>query len=1410
MKKTLLLFLLLPIFGFAQVDLVKWDATIAGNRYTPNYVNTLYPTPSVADFTASGIGTMIYNATDDAANPFFTVGGWPTPGQIEGGYDTNKYIEFKITPKSTSKIDLSTFSFTQRSQGNTQKFIILYSKDNTFTTNVKVLVSESISSTTWTPTSGTFSPEINPVLPGEIVYVRIYAYASNNEFQIRTGNGTGNTPAKITGTISSFDSSKILAINDYVSTTKEIGLNISPLSNDVKKENVTSIIISTPPVASQGSAILNPDNTITFNPAKNFTGKATFKYTISDGTNPSSIGNIEVNVGTITPTSLVIWDAKTSSDRLKPTVNSSYITASNITNNNGNGVSDIGNNAYNNTDDSNNPFYSTSNWPDKQYKGGTYDSAKYIEFKITVDGNHKVDLTTFGFSYRSQSDARMKITYSKNSNFSSEKVLTDVAVSNNWTPVTLPFASDLNTLVAGETLYIRVYPYYTYSAFQFRTKTAIAGSIKDTNTLLANNDDISTPVNQLISVPVLSNDVIGSSPIQLITVTQPTNGTVTVNSDNKGVTFTPGNTFTGTTSFTYTLRNANSNYSSATVGVLGTAAVCAASNIAGNNYWKGYVYTYTGAPDPTTYVGSVAENALFDRNVGNGTITGDTSVEANAFCGTVPSDKFFVRYLMKATTTAGTYNITLGADDGVRLYIDGTLVPFAGSSWSDHSYVSYSTQYTFTAGAHDFVLEYYENAGASRVSFSYGLIKGDPTVFGTNVWNVYGYTSANFSLPASSYVGTYVDSNLNVDTTKYWAKEKSPSSGTGWDGAPMPIDNFTISYKRKGFPCGRYNIQVVNCDDDIQIYIDGVATPVYTAGGNINTPVIINSNAIYTLNKDSKVEIRLREDAGDAKMAINFIDVPVTYNGTGTVSANTSIIITNDTTLGSNIEVCSCTVSAGKTLTVPLNKVLVVNENITVGTGGKLLVQNGGSLVQTNKNAVYTGANNSFELQRATAPIRRYDFTYWSSPVNGFALNSLIANTEYNRFNPSTGWVSMGNGASAMTPGVGYSVLAPQTNSLTVGSVYNASFIGLPNNGDVNVNPDAALWNLIGNPYPSALDATKFITENAPASNPTIEGTLYFWTHNTSPANTDPSKENIYYYTTDDYAVFNLSGSVVTREAISDKDAANNAPTGNIASGQGFFVKALTSAPIKFNNDMRVKGSNNNTQFFKTSENEAKDRLWVNFKNKKGAFKQILVGYFDGATNSWDNNYDAVTFSVNPYIDFYSINETKELVIQGRALPFESTDQIPLGYATTIEGEFTIAIDHAEGLFDNQNVYLEDKTTGVIHNLSTSDYTFNAVTGTFADRFVLRYTNKTLGTGDFENLENGILVSVKNKTINVLSSKENIKEFTIYDISGKLVYNKKKVSNTELLIQNLPVSNQVLLVKVTLENDFTTTKKIIF
>jgi len=828
----------------------------------------------------------------------------------------------------------------------------------------------------------------------------------------------------------------------------------------------------------------------------------------------------------------------------------------------------------------------------------------------------------------------------------------------------------------------------------------------------------------------------------------------------------------------------------------------------GVNSWIGYVYNWTGAtPNPatpttlpisstSTYIGTVTENRIFDRSVGTGQVNGLTR---NITCDTPPSDYFFVRYKMQTTTTAGTYNFTIGGDDGVRLYIDGTLVNVTPTTnYSIHSYVTYAAQVNLTAGTHNFILEYYENDGSSRVAFSYGEIKGDVSLpYGDNKWNAYGFSVANIALPSYAYAGLYVDNNVNINTQTFWTRTGSPSDASSWQGAPIGVDQFTLTLKRQGFPCGRYQIQLVNCDDVGEIYIDG--TKIFTQSSYTGTSTIINGGTTYQLNKNSKVEVRLREDGGDANIAINFIDTPTVYNGSGSIASDTSIRISANTTLGSDLQVCSCTVDTGVTFAIPANRTLTVDETITVNGTGKLQVQNNGSLLQTNTAATaYSGTTTSFELLRNTAPVRRYDFTYWSSPVtlaSNFTLAKLSPATlgdKYYSYDPNTGWIINYNGTQIMAPGQGYIVRAPQTYNITTPAVYTASFIGVPNNGDITVTPAGNRWNLMGNPYPSALDADKLMAANSNV------GSLYFWTHNSAPSSAVAGDAK-YNYTANDYAVYNLTGGTGT-------STGSPAPTGKIASGQAFFFVASTSNPITFTNNMRLAGNNN--QFFKTAAT-AKNRIWLNFANAEGAFKQTLVGYMDGATNNWDTNYDAMTISGNTYVDFYSINNSTELTIQGRSLPFENSDLVPLGYKTTVAGEFTIAIDHVDGLFKDQSVYLEDKTTNTIYDLKTGDYKFKTEAGTFGDRFVLRYTGKTLGTDDFENFDNELLVSVKNKVIK-LTSTENIKDITIYDISGRLLYGKDKVGTTELQISNLQSSDQILLVKVILENNHTMTKKVIF
>lgn len=535
---------------------------------------------------------------------------------------------------------------------------------------------------------------------------------------------------------------------------------------------------------------------------------------------------------------------------------------------------------------------------------------------------------------------------------------------------------------------------------------------------------------------------------------------------------------------------------------------------------------------------------------------------------------------------------------------------------------------------------------------------------------------------------------------------------------------------------------------------------------------------------------------------------------------STEVLVNNDLEVGT---LTYLIIEADKLLTV-------ANKIIAPTTSENILISDNGSLVQIIDGATNTGKIN---MERKTTPVVNTDYTYWSSPITSYTLGDVSPTSLYYYSYDSTAlpedW-RQEIATKIMDPGIGYIIRGPEPSSGPPPgpSQYTANFIGVPNNGGVsgysltNILTDKSY--LLGNPYPSALDADAFLTANASV----IDGTLYFWTHNTAiqratNITNGTAGSGIYAYTSDDYASYNGVGGIATIKAPSGNASAGNnynVPTGKIASGQGFFASSLTSVPsspankILFNNSMRVRATAKNNQFFRTANTNKteieKHRIWLNLSNLQGAFKQTLVGYLTNATNEYDTRFDGESYDANEFVDFYSVNSGKNLVIQGRALPFVNTDLVPLGYRSTINGSFTINIDQTDGVLTNQDVYLEDKLLNIVHNLKTEPYIFNTTAGTFNERFVLRYTDKTLGTKDLSLLVNQVLVSNKNKQIKVNSLVESINNVVVYDIAGRQIYSKDKINNNEFSLTNLIASHQTLLVKVVLENGEIVTKKVVY
>ncbi len=78
----------------------------------------------------------------------------------------------------------------------------------------------------------------------------------------------------------------------------------------------------------------------------------------------------------------------------------------------------------------------------------------------------------------------------------------------------------------------------------------------------------------------------------------------------------------------------------------------------------------------------------------------------------------------------------------------------------------------------------------------------------------------------------------------------------------------------------------------------------------------------------------------------------------------------------------------------------------------------------------------------------------------------------------------------------------------------------------------------------------------------------------------------------------------------------------------------------------------------------------MDLTNAQGAFKQTLVGYISGATNEYEGRFDGESYDGNNFLDFYSINRDRNLTIQGRALPFDENDEVPLGYRVVLGRNF--------------------------------------------------------------------------------------------------------------------------------------------
>jgi PA14 domain len=283
----------------------------------------------------------------------------------------------------------------------------------------------------------------------------------------------------------------------------------------------------------------------------------------------------------------------------------------------------------------------------------------------------------------------------------------------------------------------------------------------------------------------------------------------TASTDDIGVTaydlFRGGNKVDSTTGTSYTFGELS----------CGTSYVLAveARDAAGNRSVAAAINASTAAcPPPTCPAGEYSTQYF-----GNTTLSGtavlqrcETAINHDWGTGSpaagVPTNQFSARWTGTHSFSAGTYQFTATADDGIRVWVDGALVI---DSWREQPPTTYQATRSVTAGNHDVKVEYYENGGGAVARVSWQLNTPPPP--------------PPTSCPTGQYSAQY-HGNMTLAGTPVLQRCETALNSDWGSGSPhpgVPTNQFSARWTGTfSFAAGTYQFSAT-ADDGIRIWVDG-------------------------------------------------------------------------------------------------------------------------------------------------------------------------------------------------------------------------------------------------------------------------------------------------------------------------------------------------------------------------------------------------------------------------------------------------------------------------------------------------------------------------------------------------------------------------------------------------------------
>lgn len=540
---------------------------------------------------------------------------------------------------------------------------------------------------------------------------------------------------------------------------------------------------------------------------------------------------------------------------------------------------------------------------------------------------------------------------------------------------------------------------------------------------------------------------------------------------------------------------------------------------------------------------------------------------------------------------------------------------------------------------------------------------------------------------------------------------------------------------------------------------------------------------------------------------------PITGGTVSNTTCSDKILILEDTEISADVVVGDVVVSPGVSLVINTDKTLSVCNGID--NEGLVLVKAKGSLVQNSTSDLNTGDGTyTIEIVGSSSPSA---YNSWSSPLQAAKINTVFSGanecdifgfegvTQSWKYDYPVNYQGDCNGntvtfsAGIVLPGgdgimdVGRGYFVPGTSSVT------RTVSGKVNNGDVIVdvystslghNPlwDDDDWNLVGNPYPCAIDLSKFNDENEDD----VFGSFYFWV--------DDNQGGTNYNFSEDYAIY-ANGVGTTANGGTARQY--------VAAGQAFWVYAKKNGTVKFTNDMRVTG--NNAHLFKRS-NDVPSFVYLSVLNDSNNYNQCGIGFNNSATDGFDEKSDGPKGEAGTGVALGSFINGSPYGIQAlEQINENESKEVDLFMKSTNAGLHTFSADSFQNMGGEYAVFLKDHISGDITDLKQSDYTVFLDTGNHSSRFSILFENNGTPLSVNENNINTNITAYQMGEEIWVDLNDNTIDFdnvVVFDILGKELLNSSNINGSRIVLDAATLSTGVYVVKTRMSDGSMSSVKI--